>query len=66
MATHFSILAWRIPWTEEPVRVQSIGSQSQTQLKLFSTHAPVYIYYIIYTYIIYIHIYNVEYICIYM
>ena len=27
MATHFSILAWRIPWTEEPDRLQSIGSQ---------------------------------------
>ena len=27
MATHFSILAWRIPWTEEPGRLQSVGSQ---------------------------------------
>ena len=27
MATHFSILAWRIPWTEEPGGLQSIGSQ---------------------------------------
>ena len=27
MATHFSILAWRIPWTEEPSGLQSIGSQ---------------------------------------
>ena len=27
MATHFSILAWRIPWTEEPGRLQSMGSQ---------------------------------------
>ena len=27
MATHFNILAWRIPWTEEPDRLQSIGSQ---------------------------------------
>ena len=27
MATHFSILAWRIPWTEEPDRLQSMGSQ---------------------------------------
>ena len=25
MATHSSILAWRIPWTEEPGRVQSMG-----------------------------------------
>ena len=27
MATHSSILAWRIPWTEEPGRLLSIGSQ---------------------------------------
>ena len=26
MATHSSILAWRIPWTEEPSGLQSIGS----------------------------------------
>ena len=25
MATHFSILAWRIPWTEEPGGLQSMG-----------------------------------------
>ena len=28
MATHFSILAWGIPWTEEPGGLQSMGSQS--------------------------------------
>ena len=27
MATHFSILAWRISWTEEPGELQSMGSQ---------------------------------------
>ena len=27
MATHSSILAWRIPWTEEPAKLQSMGSQ---------------------------------------
>ena len=27
MATHSSILAWRIPWTEKPSRLQSMGSQ---------------------------------------
>ena len=32
MATHSSTLAWRIPWTEEPSRLQSMVSQSQTQL----------------------------------
>ena len=37
MATHSSILAWRIPWTGEPGGLQSIGSQSQTHLKQLST-----------------------------
>ena len=33
MAPHSSILAWRIPWTEEPGGLQSVGSQkSQTRL----------------------------------
>ena len=27
MATHFSILAWKIPWTEEPGSLQLMGSQ---------------------------------------
>ena len=27
MATHFSVLAWRIPWTEETGGLQSMGSQ---------------------------------------
>ena len=27
MATHSSIVAWRIPWTEEPTRLHSMGSQ---------------------------------------
>ena len=27
MATHSSILAWRVPWTEEPGGLQSMGSQ---------------------------------------
>ena len=26
MATHYSVLAWRIPWTEKPERLQSMGS----------------------------------------
>ena len=30
MATHSSILAWEIPWTEEPGGLQSMGSQNQT------------------------------------
>ena len=39
MATHSSILAWEIPWTEEPGELQSIVSQSQMHL---STHARAY------------------------
>ena len=30
MVTYSGILAWRIPWTEEPGRLQSMGSQIQT------------------------------------
>ena len=41
MATHFSILAWRIPWTEEPGALQSMGSQSQTALS-DRAHMPHY------------------------
>ena len=37
-ATHSSILACRIPWTEEPGGLQSMGSQSQTQLSDSHTH----------------------------
>ena len=36
MATHSSILAWKIPWTEEPFRLQSMESQSRTQLSDFT------------------------------
>ena len=32
MATHCSILAWKISWTEEPGGLQSMGSQSQARL----------------------------------
>ena len=31
MATHSSTLAWKIPWTEEPGRLQSVGSQRRGQ-----------------------------------
>ena len=43
-ATHSSILAWIIPWTEEPVRLEepdglrSIRDQSRTRLKRLCTH----------------------------
>ena len=38
MATHSSTLEWRIPWTEEPSSLESMGSQSRTQLKWLHTH----------------------------
>ena len=34
-----SILTWRIPWTEEPCRLQSMGLQSWTRLKQQNTHS---------------------------
>ena len=36
MATHSSILAWKIPWREEPGGLQSMGSQSQTRPSNFT------------------------------
>ena len=43
MVTHSSTLAWKIPWTEEPGRLQSVGSLSQTRLSdltfIFHFHA---------------------------
>ena len=38
MATHSSILAYRVPWTEEPGRLQSMSSQSWTRLSDFHFH----------------------------
>ena len=51
MATHSSILAWEIPWTEEPGRLQSIGSQrvghnlvtKQQQIYMIHYHKTEYI-----------------------
>ena len=39
MATHSSTLAWRIPWTEEPSGLQSVGLQSQMPLSIRKTRA---------------------------
>ena len=36
-AWHPSVLAWRIPWRDEPGRLQSMGSQSQTRLSNFTS-----------------------------
>ena len=45
MATHYSILAWRIPWTEEPGGLQFMGSQKigHDQSDLARTHTHHYI-----------------------
>ena len=37
-AAHSSLLAWKIPWTEEHGGLQFTGLQSQTRLKLLSIH----------------------------
>ena len=60
MATHSSILAWRIPWMEEPSKLQSTGSQrvghdraTSHDLILFdevSVFCPFYFYLFIYFY----------------
>ena len=42
MATHSSILAWRIPWTEEPGRIQSIGSQKKIRQNLATTQNTIF------------------------
>ena len=37
MATHSSILAWRVPWTEKPGGLQSVESQELGRTELLST-----------------------------
>ena len=41
MATHCSTLAWRIPWTEEPGRLQPMGAQSRTRLSSSHFHSVI-------------------------
>ena len=41
MGTHSSILACKIPWTEEPGRLQSMGSQSQPGLNMHTRHCVI-------------------------
>ena len=38
MATHSSILSWRIPWTEDPDGLQSMGSQKESDVTEQLTH----------------------------
>ena len=49
MATHFSILDWEIPWTEEPSGLQSMGSKTNcTQLSTHThthTHPSIHVMY---------------------
>ena len=40
MATHYSILTWRIPWSEEPGGLQSIGSKRVQEMTERLTHIP--------------------------
>ena len=40
MAPHSSTLAWKIPWTEEPGRLQSMGSLSRARLSDFPFTFP--------------------------
>ena len=42
MAIYSSILAWRIPWTEEPGELQSMGSQNVRHNSATNTHTQVY------------------------
>ena len=40
MATHSSIVAWNIPWTEEPGGLQFVGSQSWTHKHINTNYRP--------------------------
>ena len=42
MATHFSVLAWKTPWTEEPGGLQSIGHRESDRTEATAhTHQPI-------------------------
>ena len=45
MATHTSVFAWRIPWTEEPGGLQSVGSQrDMTESARIPAHAHAHVH----------------------
>ena len=46
MANHSSILVWKILWTEDPGRLQFMGSQELDMTECLSTHMPYNIYFI--------------------
>ena len=56
MTTHSSTIAWKIPWTEEPARLQSMESQSQTRLSDFTFTFTFLFYLTILTKNVYMHI----------
>ena len=41
IATHYSILAWEIPWTEEPSGVQSMGHKKSNTTEDTHTHTQI-------------------------
>ena len=43
VATHFSILAWRIPWAEEPGRLQSMGGKESDRIEATEQAYMIYI-----------------------
>ena len=56
MATHSSILAWKIPWTEEPGGLPSTGPHSQTWLKWLCIQ-HVYMYFSIHSWVCCVYVY---------
>ena len=68
MATHSCILAWKIPWTEEPSRLQSKGSKRVAHDGAHvHTHTTTHIFIYIYTHT-YLHLYiyiHYMYVCVY-
>ena len=43
MATHSNILAWRIPWTEEPGGLHTVHGVTESQTGLSDSHAHIYV-----------------------
>ena len=57
MATHSSVLAWEIPWTEEPSGLQSMGSQRVgTRLKRLSASSSVCVRHLLFAPSVWIHV----------
>ena len=48
MTTHSSVLAWNIPWTEEPGRLQSTGSQESDRTERLTRNIVIHVTIIIY------------------